>query len=56
MKKKKLNSQNPKYWDKSKLNKPKVGKSALFVVSKSENIAKAAGAIPVFAVFLENTN
>ena len=30
MKKKKLNSQNPKYWDKSKLNKKPIRKKILY--------------------------
>ena len=43
MKKKKLNSQNPKYWDKSKLNTPKI---------KEKRPLGTTG--KVFAIFLEN--
>ena len=45
MKKRKLNSKNPKYWSKEKLRKPKIkNKVPLGTTGK------------VFAVFLENTN
>ena len=45
MKKKKLNSKNPKYWSKEKLRKPKIkNKVPLGTTGK------------VFAVFLDNTN
>ena len=44
-KKRKLNSQNPKYWDKSRLNEPKIKKKLPLGTTNK-----------VFAVFLENTN
>ena len=45
MKKRKLNSQNPKYWSKEKLKKPKIKKKLPLGTTGK-----------VFAVFLENTN
>ena len=43
MKKIKLNSKNPKYWDKNKLNEPKI--------KKKEPLGNTG---KVFAVFLKN--
>ena len=34
MKKRKLNSKNPKYWDKSLLNEPKIKKKVLYKETK----------------------
>ena len=45
MKKRKLNSKNPKYWSKEKLKKPKI---------KEQRPLGTTG--KVFAVFLEDTN
>lgn len=45
MKKRKLNSKNPKYWDKSKLKTPKI---------KEKRLICNTGSAKVYAVFLEN--
>ena len=45
MKKKKLNSKNPKYWDKSLLKKPKVKKKVLICDTKN---------VKAYAVWYEN--
>ena len=47
MKKKKLNSNNPKYWDKSLVKEPKIKKKVLACEPKG---------IKVYAVWYENTN
>ena len=39
MKKKKLNSKNPKYWDKSKLNEKKIIKQTLIKEVKGDKIS-----------------
>lgn len=44
-KKRKLNSQNPKYWDKSKLNTPKI---------KEKKLIRDTGFAKIYAVYLEN--
>ena len=44
MKKRKLNSKNPKYWDKSLLNEPKIKKKVLACESKG---------VKVYAVWYE---
>ena len=46
-KKRKLNSKNPKYWDKSKLKTPKI---------KEKRLIRDTGSAKIYAVFLENTN
>ena len=44
-KKKKLNSKNPKYWDKSQLKEPKI---------KEKRLIRDIGIAKIYAIFLEN--